>query len=149
MWNILYCFILLTVYVGKMKQILDPEYFLNSNNIERLERTGEQYVPQRAEGLLMEFMNVADSPWIGYGDFKGESYISRELFPTIDIALSNGILQIFAMLGIPIGLLLYWALYKSSTLLASHFKVKGGYLFFLLFVLSMFHIIFLLNLFLW
>lgn len=115
----------------KMKQILDPEYFLNSNNIERLARTGEQYVPQRAEGLLMEFMNVADSPWIGYGDFKGESYISRELFPTIDIALSNGILQIFAMLGIPIGLLLYWALYKSSTLLASHFKVKGGYLFFL------------------
>ena len=101
----------------KMKQILDPEYFLNSNNIERLERTGEQYVPQRAEGLLMEFMNVADSPWIGYGDFKGESYISRELFPTIDIALSNvyckfllcwGYLLDFYFIGLCISRQHYW-----------------------------------------
>ena len=115
----------------KIKIISDSDTFLTTSGAEKLSLTNSEYVPQRAEGLFLELMNILDSPLIGYGDEHEKSYVCQILFPTINVFLSNGILQIMAMLGIPIGVLVYSSLYKSSKLLAEHFKVKGNYLFFL------------------
>lgn len=91
-----------------------------------------KYIPQRIEGLYLEMLNIVDNPLVGYGDDKELSYVCSKLFPYLDISLSNGLLQIIAMLGIPICVLLYIALWKSSSLIADLYNVKGKYLFFLL-----------------
>lgn len=116
----------------KMTKIIDTEHFITESAANYYAKIEKVYVPQRAEGLFLEALNVWDSPWIGYGDNPDYSYVKRILFPNTDIVLSNGILQIFSMMGIPLALLLFYLTYRSSFEIMNVYGLKGGFLLFLL-----------------
>lgn len=124
-------FLLAPFMLDKIKYIFSDESFIQEGAANWFVEQGKIYVPQRWEGLYLEFMNIQDSPWVGYGDHQTYSYVRNVLFPKLDIRLSNGLLQIFAMAGIPLGLLLYFCLYKSSVYISYIYNVKGKILFFL------------------
>lgn len=117
--------------LDKIKQVSDADTFLTDGGAQYYIENERKYVPQRTEGLYLDFLNIIDSPWIGYGDETDYSYVRRIAFPNLHIILSNGVLQIIAMMGIPLALLFYWALYRSSKLFALFFQIKGTTLFFL------------------
>lgn len=129
------CFILLTLsspfLLDKIKAVSDSDTFLTDDVARYYTSIDKGYVPQRIEGLLLDFQNIINSPLIGYGDSSDYSYVRRILFPGLKISLSDGVLQIVAMMGIPLSMLFYWALYRSSKLFSTFYDIKGGYLFFL------------------
>lgn len=118
--------------VDKIEEISDSDNFLNDVKAQNYSDAGWSYVPQRIEGLVLESMNIMHSPLVGYGDNDLFSYVKSTLFPNFDIALSNGLLQIIAMMGIPLGLLVYFLTYKSSSKIIQYYNLKGNYLLFLL-----------------
>ncbi len=124
-------FLLAPFMLDKIKYVFSEESFIQQGAANWFIEQGKVYVPQRWEGLYLEFMNIQDSPWIGYGDDKSYSYVRNVLFPKLDIRLSNGLLQIIAMMGIPLGLLLYFCLYKSSIYISNLYNVKGRLLIFI------------------
>lgn len=117
--------------LDKIKQVSDADSFLTDGEAQYYIENDRGYVPQRTEGLYLDLLNIIDSPWIGYGDEVDHSYVRRIIFPNLKIHLSDGVLQIIAMMGIPLSLLFYWVLYRSSKLFASFFQIKGTTLFFL------------------
>ena len=116
----------------KMLKVFDSENFITENAYLYYAKENIQYVPQRWEGLVYDFLNIMYSPYIGYGDNNLYSYISAELFFGLDIDLVNGLVQIIAMLGIPLGILFYIIMYHSSMMLSFIYNYKGKYLFFML-----------------
>ncbi len=90
-------FLLAPFMLDKIKYVFSEESFIQQGAANWFIEQGKVYVPQRWEGLYLEFMNIQDSPWIGYGDDKSYSYVRNVLFPKLDIRLSNGLLQIIAM----------------------------------------------------
>lgn len=116
--------------IEKMTKIVDSENFLTESAANYYAKIDKVYVPQRAEGLFLEALNIIDSPWVGYGDNPDYSYVKKVLFPNSEIVLSNGILQIFSMMGIPLALLLYYITYRSSSLIIYQYNLKGGFLLF-------------------
>lgn len=113
----------------------DSDKWLDEAGATRRAEKGIEYTPQRLEGLFLEFLNVLDSPLIGYGENSDLSYVIRELFPFVELHLSNGIFKIASRLGIPLAILFYICLWKSSCVLAQLYQVRGKYLFFLLIIL--------------
>lgn len=119
----------------KIISTADSDNWLGEAGAARRAEKGIAYTPQRLEGLFLEFMNILDSPLIGYGENPDLSYVKRELFPFVELYLSNGIFQIASRLGIPLALLFYICLWKSSCVLAQLYQVRGKYLFFLMIIL--------------
>ena len=116
--------------LDKMVEVSDTDRFMTDGAADYYSKNDQSYVPQRAEGLYLDFLNILDSPIIGYGDDVTYSYICRVVFPSLKISLSDGLLQIIAMMGIPLGLLFYFSLWKSSELFSRMYNIKGKYLMF-------------------
>lgn len=93
----------------------------------------EVITPQRITGLYLEFLNLYNDFWLGYG-VNENSYIHRDIFQNYTVWLSNGCLQIFSMYGFFVGVFFYFLLFKSSQLLTIKFKRKGIYFFALTFI---------------
>lgn len=117
--------------LDKMTEISDPDTFLTEGAADYYSKNDIGYVPQRAEGLYLDYLNIIDSPLFGYGDDVTYSYICRVVFPSLKISLSDGLLQIIAMMGIPLGLLFYFSLWKSSELFSRMYNIKGKFLLFM------------------
>ena len=90
--------------------------------------------PQRITGLYLEFLNFINDFWLGYG-INENSFIHRDIFKFNTVWLSNGILQIFSMYGIIVGLTFYLLLFKSSKLITLEFGKKGVFFFAFTFIL--------------
>ena len=118
--------------LSKIQETSNTDNWLDDATAARWSNKDVSFTPQRFEGLYLETLNIIDSPLIGYGEKNDLSYVRRDLFPTIDIHLSNGILQIFSAIGIPLGVFLYILLWKSSKIISEIYNVKGRYLFFLM-----------------
>ena len=95
---------------------------------------GDDYilVPQRFDGLLYEFLNIVNDPLIGNAT---DTYSYLYSLFGIKFSLSNGVLRVFANMGIFIGLLYYRELYKASKLMSEEYNYKGALGFFIFFVL--------------
>lgn len=84
-------------------------------------------VPQRFDALLMEGMNILHDPLIGNAtDPSGYLY---SIFG-LQLSLSNGVLRIFANMGIFIGILYYILWVKSSIWMSRCYCYKGTLAFF-------------------
>ncbi len=116
----------------KIESLLNVDTFITQDAVNYYGSIGKSYVPQRVEALFLDFLNIFHSPIIGYGDDTSYSYVQKYLYSQMRIDLSDGLLQIIAMLGIPLGLLFYMLLYRSSRIISRSFNVKGSYWFFLL-----------------
>lgn len=118
--------------LDKIQNISNTDTFLTDGAANYYGKIGKNYVPQRSEGLYLEFLNIIHDPLFGYGDNSYYSYVQKYLFPQLKINLSNGILQIISMLGIPLACIFYILLYKSSCYISKLYEIKGRFLVFLM-----------------
>ncbi|MFT6834993.1 MAG: hypothetical protein ACJA0H_001027 [Francisellaceae bacterium] len=103
------------------------DYYMSVNNDE------VKFIPQRFDSIAYHFMNVKDSPLLGYGLDPLNSYVLREISPLI--SPTGGIIRQFSQFGVLIGILAYFSLYKSSVWFSTFFGYKGEWWLFSLFTL--------------
>ena len=90
----------------------------------------EVIIPQRFDGLLYESLNFIQEPILGYG--RPENSFIHQLFNG-NLILYNGVLKIFSVFGIIIGILYYLMLIKGSSYYTKINQIKGKYSLFLVF----------------
>ena len=73
---------------------------------------------------LQKFDKQIDYVILGYGLSPSNSYFSTHI--SSNFVLTGGILKIFGQFGIPLGLLLYFFLYKSSARIGKEYGVNKG-----------------------
>lgn len=106
----------------KTNEVID---YVNKEN-----RTNE-YVGSMARfpSMYFELINIQMDPLLGYGRNLGRSYFAQRI--SANYALTGGLLKIFGQHGIPLGILLFIILFKSSVALGREFKVRKSALFIL------------------
>ena len=105
--------------------------FLKSTTY-RVENDDQVIVPQRFDGLLWEFYNIIQDPIFGYGQDRLHSFTGRMF--SGNVVLYNGVLQIFGIFGIIMGLLYYLLVYRGSCFLVKTYNMKGNIFYLLLFL---------------
>lgn len=88
----------------------------------------------RFPSMYFELINIQHDPILGYGRNAGKSYFSQRI--SGNFILVGGLLKILGQYGIPLGLLLYFFLYKSSVALGKDLKVRKYSLFVLFLIFS-------------
>lgn len=99
-------------------------------------RESNEYVGSlgRFQAMYFELINIQKDPILGYGWNTHHSYFSQRI--SGNYVLTGGILKLIGQLGIPLSLLLYFFLYKSSVALGNDFKVRKATLFVLFLIFS-------------
>lgn len=115
--RIVYIVVLGTLFMGALnlpfmrdkieRQSDTTSFYTNSENV-YIDETGYRTV-ERFEGVYLSWMNLMDSPWLGYGPNQANSVASK-LFPMFII--SNGNVNPLAMLGLLLGLPLFFSLQR-------------------------------------
>lgn len=67
----------------------------------------------RFEAMYFESLNVLHDPLLGYGRNPKHSYFSKEI--SSNFSLTGGLVKVFGMYGVVLGLFFYAMLYKSSS----------------------------------
>ena len=99
----------------------------------------------RFQAIYYEFQNIKEDPLLGYGLSPSNSYFSTHI--SSNFVLTGGILKIFGQYGIPLGLLLYFFLYKSSARIGKEYGVNKGALFVIFLISSISYPLFLIPVF--
>ena len=99
----------------------------------------------RFQAIYYEAQNIKEDPLLGYGLSPSNSYFSTHI--SSNFVLTGGILKIFGQYGIPLGLLLYFFLYKSSARIGKEYGVNKGALFVIFLISSIFYPLFLIPVF--
>lgn len=125
----------------KIEEQLDLDTDLRKINdsmdyVNKIKKSNE-YVGSLARfpSIYFELINIQHDPILGYGRNNGKSYFSQRI--SGNYALTGGI-KIFGQFGIPLAILLFIILYRSSAALGREFKVRKIALFaiFLVFLVS-------------
>lgn len=125
----------------KIEEQLDLDTDLRKINdsmdyVSKIKKSNE-YVGSLARfpSMYFELINIQHDPILGYGRNNGKSYFSQRI--SGNFALTGGI-KIIGQFGIPLAILLFIILYRSSAALGREFKVRKIALFaiFLLFLVS-------------
>ena len=89
-------------------------------------RQRNEYVASvgRFQAMYYEAQNVKEDPLLGYGISSRNSYFSTHI--SSNFILTGAILKIFGQYGIPLGLLFYFFLYKSSARIGKEYGVNKG-----------------------
>lgn len=95
----------------------------------------------RFQAMYFEYQNIQEDPILGYGISSRNSYFSTHI--SSNFILTGGILKIFGQYGIPLGLLLYFFLYKSSVRIGKEHGANKGALFVIFIISSVSYVIFL------
>lgn len=99
----------------------------------------------RFQAIYYEAQNIKEDPLLGYGLSPSNSYFSTHI--SSNFVLTGGILKIFGQYGIPLGLLLYFFLYKSSARIGKEYGVNKGALFVIFLISSISYPLFLIPVF--
>lgn len=83
----------------------------------------------RFPSMYFELINIQHDPILGYGCNNGRSYFAQRISGNYN--LTGGLLKMFGQYGIPLGIILYLILYRSSSVLGREFKVRKITLFIL------------------
>lgn len=137
--RIVYIAVLVTLYLGAMdlpfmREKMDTqsdfsEFYSNSDKL-YIGESGYRTV-QRFEGVYLSWLNLVDSPCLGFGPNRDNSIASKE-FPMLII--SNGNINPLAMLGLLIGLPLFILYYKGSCKLNRYLGDDKKYIIFMIFI---------------
>lgn len=132
-------FILILMNLDFMSEKMLNLSVFNSNHMIEWQETMDYYatldkqlVPQRFDALLLEGLNILHDPLIGNATDQ-YSYLYK-LFG-VNFSLSNGILRIFANMGIFVGIAYYILCFKASKWMSIEYEYKGIWAFFILFAL--------------
>lgn len=105
---------------------LDSEIKRINTSIDYVNKVKEsnEYVGSLARfpSMYFEIINIQHDPILGYGRNLGKSYFSQRI--SGNFILSGGLLRLFGEYGIPLGILLYIILFRSSAALGRDFKVR-------------------------
>ena len=88
----------------------------------------------RFESMYFELLNINDAPILGYGRNPKNSYFYEQI--SSNFYLTGGLLKIFSMYGLILGIYLYYIMYKSSRKLAILFNRPMGSFLFIILILS-------------
>ena len=88
-------------------------------------------VPQRFDGLLFEGLNILHDPILGNAT---DPYTYLYGLFNIKFSLSNGVLRIFANMGVFMGILYYILCIQSSVWMSRIYKYKGTMWFLIMFI---------------
>lgn len=95
------------------------------------------YCPQRFDGLFFQYLNVTNDPILGYGLNDDNSYCVKSIYDGLSI--SEGNLLVIAKFGLVFALLIYiYYIRTSKYLLCKLFRVKGWFLYFVMFFILSF-----------
>lgn len=81
----------------------------------------------RFTSIYFEIINIEHDPILGYGRNDGKSYFSQRI--SGNYVLTSGILKIFGQYGIPLGIILYIILFRSSAALGRDLHTRKFALF--------------------
>lgn len=116
---------------------LDSEIKKINTSIDYVNKVKEsnEYVGSLARfpSMYFEIINIQHDPFLGYGRNIGKSYYSQRI--SGNFILSSGLLRLFGEYGIPLGIILYLILFRSSSVLGREFKVRKTTLFFLFLII--------------
>ena len=84
--------------------------------------------------MYFELLNINDAPILGYGRNPKNSYFYEQI--SSNFYLTGGLLKIFSMYGLILGIYLYYIMYKSSRKLAILFNRPMGSFLFIILILS-------------
>lgn len=118
---------------GKIEEQLDLDASLKRINtsIDYVNKVKEsnEYVGSLARfpSMYFEYINIQHDPTLGYGRNTNMSYFAQRI--SGNYLLTSGLLKIFGQYGIPLGLILYLILYRSSAALGRDFKIRKFALF--------------------
>ena len=87
----------------------------------------------RFPSMYFEIINIEHDPWLGYGRNTGRSYFSQRI--SGNYILVGGLLKMFGEYGIPLGIILYIILFRSSSVIGREFKVRKVTLFILFLII--------------
>ena len=139
MFPIILCCIVLLMSLDFMTEKMNNLSVFNEEHNDRWTEAMKYYatkdgfiVPQRFDGLLYEGLNILHDPILGNATDQ-YSYLYG-LF-NIKFSLSNGVLRIFANMGIFMGILYYLLCIQSSIWMSRVYKYKGTIWFFIMFIL--------------
>lgn len=108
---------------SELKKINDAIDYVNK------EHESNEYVGSLARfpSMYFELINIQMDPILGYGRNIGKSFFSQRI--SGNFVLTSGLLKILGQQGIPLGILLYLILFKSSAALGREFGVRKNTLF--------------------
>lgn len=121
----------LSFMYDKISTLMDVESEFSSMNY-YIDNGAGKVTPQRFGGFYFEWLNFLHDFWFGYGH-SAQSYTSTVLFNKVNVAVSCGILGVFAKYGVFVGLFFYYWMIKSSVFLSKNLQYNGKYIFALLF----------------
>ena len=112
-----------------------PELYTRFNNASKYKAEGE-YVQSlgRFESMYFEGLNVTKDPILGYGRNVKHSYFYQSI--SSNYYLTGGLIKVFGMYGLILGLIFYTILYKSSRRISREFNCSNRSLLFLILILS-------------
>lgn len=87
----------------------------------------------RFPSMYFEIINIQHDPILGYGRNTGKSYFAQRI--SGNFILVGGLLKIFGQYGIPLGIILYLILFRSSSALGRDFKIRKITLFVLFLII--------------
>lgn len=87
----------------------------------------------RFPSMYFEIINIEHDPLLGYGRNVGKSYFAQRI--SGNYLLVGGLLKMFGQYGIPLGIILYLILFRSSSVLGRDFKVRKITLFILFLII--------------
>lgn len=89
----------------------------------------------RFESMFFEFLNLSEKPLLGYSTNDSYSFFFENI--STNYSLANGLIKILAQFGLPLGILIYSFLFKSSEVIASLFKYRKPYAFFIISLMAL------------
>ena len=99
----------------------------------------------RFQAIYYEAQNIKEDPLLGYGISPSNSFFSTHI--SSNFVLTGGVLKLIGQYGIPLGLLLYFFLYKSSARIGKEYGANKGALFFVYIISSISYTLFLIPVF--
>ena len=87
------------------------------------DRGWSQLLRKRITGAYLELQNFLNDFWLGY-NVNENAFSMSALFDGREVWLANGVIQIFSMYGVFMGLFFYGLLIKSSALIIKVFNKK-------------------------
>ena len=99
-------------------------------------KKSNEYVSSLARfpSMYYELINIQHDPILGYGRNTGKSYFAQRI--SGNFLLVGGLLKLFGQYGIPLGIILYLILFRSSSVLGREFKIRKVTLFILFLIFS-------------
>lgn len=91
------------------------------------------YVPQRFDGIMWQILNVQEEPILGYGLDEYDSFVKSHINEAL--AISEGLVKIFAKYGLVLGIILIVIFMRSSKMWAQDYKYKQWFFLLILYLM--------------